>query len=88
MSLSVSPVKCSISNRVDYFKINLTPSELKVLDLKTKRVKAFFSEKNLSYNQHEFFRTLVLNFDNPELMALMSKLYSSDCNLAFKGSSK
>lgn len=75
------------SNRIDYFKVNLTPSEFKVFDLKTKRVQAFFVDKNLTYNQVEFFRTLILNFDNPELMNLMSKLYASDVSPIFKRTS-
>ncbi|ADR33990.1 hypothetical protein Sulku_1327 [Sulfuricurvum kujiense DSM 16994] len=75
----------TLSARTDYLKINFTPSEKKVFTHKEKNVNNFFSANGVSYNQTEYFRVLSLNFDNPDLMALMSKLYLTDCNNAFKG---
>jgi hypothetical protein len=77
----------SLSNRIDYFKINFSPTELKVFELKTQRVQDTFIENDLIYNQPEFFRILMLNFDNPDLVAVMQKLYGADCSPLFKRTS-
>lgn len=74
----------SSSKRINFFKINLTESEMKVFVHKEKKVNFLFSENNLTFNVNEYFRIFLLNFDNSDLQQLMMRLYASDVHPAFK----
>lgn len=82
-SLNTDIKNNSLSKRTEFLKIFLTPSLLKVFELKEKKVNSFFSENNLSYNQGEFFRVLILNLDDEALMSILCKMYASDCTPLF-----
>lgn len=71
------------SDSLSYFKINLSEAQMKVFDLKAKKINSFFSDNGYLYNQPEFFKVLLLNFDNPEFMKVMVNLYSADCSTLF-----
>lgn len=71
------------SDAHSYLKINLSESQMKVFTLKTKNINSFFSDNQLLFNEPEFFKVLLLNFDHPDFMSLMVNLYASDCSTLF-----
>ncbi len=75
--------KIKASDSLSYFKINLSESQMKVFDHKTKKVNSYFSDMGYSFNQPEFFKVLLMNFDNVDFMRVMVDLYASDCSTLF-----
>lgn len=71
----LAPVK---SSRVEYIKIYLKPSELKVLEHKEKRVSEIYKAKDSFYNRPNHFRLFMLNLDNPDLLALLDSFSEED----------
>lgn len=64
--------------RSEYIKIYLSASELKVLELKEKRVTKHYTTKGTFYNRPDYFRLFMLNLDSPDLISLLDSFYEMD----------
>ena len=76
------PYTCQTSNLKSndefFLKFFLKPSEFKILELKEKKVREFYTKNDDFYNQNDHVKTFLLNIDNDELLALLLKLSISD----------
>lgn len=75
--------KFSPSDRERYLKILLSESEMKVYDHKMQKINFHLKENGFVLNTQEFFRTLFLNLDDPDLINVMTKLYQKEVSPIF-----
>lgn len=73
-----------LSERTEYLKINLTPSEMKVFELEEKKLSDYFAQNGFVYNRIEHFRIYLLNFFNDGLKDESLRLYKFDSSDLFK----
>lgn len=74
-SASTGPYKWT-----EYLKVPFTPQEMKILDIKLKRVSSFFKENDVLLNVPELLRVLSLNIDDPDFIQVLLKTYKNDAS--------
>lgn len=67
-----------MKNRSEYLKIYLSPSEMKILELKEKNLREHYKSNGENYNQQEHIRTFLLNSDSDTLMSSVFDFALSD----------
>jgi len=67
-----------VKNRSEYLKIYLSPSEMKILELKEKNLREHYKSNGEYYNQQEHIRTFLLNSDSDTLMTSVFDFALSD----------
>ena len=82
--MSQNPFSAQCEKKSEYFKILLTPSEYKILDHKLRKVSKNFLDNGLLMNTQELFKIIILNLDDPRLLADLIQLYRNDCQSLFK----
>lgn len=75
-------------SRSEYIKINLTQSEIKVIEHKLTNINIVFKEKNLFLNLPELYRILLLNIDEKEILDILPKIYAEQVSSIFGGKEK
>lgn len=71
-------------DRERYLKISLSESEMKVFDLKMKKISSHFKDKGVLLNQPEFFRIMFSNLDDPDFVNVILSLYQNEIHPMFK----